>query len=59
MLFTGHSKIVALLLDNGADYSSSDSNGATPLHYASQNNYDVSMTQFIDFEFPKIISLKD
>ena len=42
-LFIGHSKIVALLLDNGADYSSSDSNGATPLHYASQNNYDVSI----------------
>ena len=40
--FAGHSQIVGILLDNGADYTSSDSNGATPLHYAAQNNYFVS-----------------
>ena len=39
---TGHSKIVALLLDRNADFASSDSNGATPLHYAAQNNFAVS-----------------
>ena len=39
---TGHSKIVSLLLDNNADYASSDQYGATPLHYAAQNNFDVS-----------------
>ena len=39
---TGHSEIVGMLLDRKADYVSSDSNGATPLHYASQNNFAVS-----------------
>ncbi|XP_021351828.1 inversin-like isoform X2 [Mizuhopecten yessoensis] len=43
----GHSKIVGLLLDNGADYASSDSNGATPLHYAAQNNYDDTAAVFL------------
>lgn len=38
----GHSAVVALLLENGAEYSVSDSNGATPLHYAAQNNHHVS-----------------
>ena len=39
---SGHSRIVELLLDKKADYASSDSNGATPLHYAAQNNFAVS-----------------
>lgn len=33
---------MALLLDSKADYASSDANGATPLHYAAQNNLAVS-----------------
>ena len=39
---SGHSTIVEMLLDNKVDYTSSDSNGATPLHYAAQNNFPVS-----------------
>lgn len=39
---TGHSGIVSLLLDNCGDYASADANGATPLHYAAQNNHSVS-----------------
>ncbi|XP_074644688.1 uncharacterized protein LOC141901380 [Tubulanus polymorphus] len=35
----GHTSVVAMLLARGADYASSDSNGATALHYAAQNNY--------------------
>ena len=40
-VFTGHSKIVAILVKSGADTSASDSNGATALHYAAQNNFSV------------------
>ncbi|KAK3083082.1 hypothetical protein FSP39_013452 [Pinctada imbricata] len=43
----GHSQIVGILLDNGADYASSDSNGATPLHYAAQNNYHDTVAVFL------------
>ncbi|XP_046555449.1 LOW QUALITY PROTEIN: inversin-like [Haliotis rubra] len=43
----GHSKIVGFLLDSGADFASSDSNGATPLHYAAQNNYDDTVEVFL------------
>ena len=32
-----------MLLDNRGDYSCADANGATPLHYASQNNHAVSL----------------
>ncbi|WAR11074.1 INVS-like protein, partial [Mya arenaria] len=39
--------IVSLLLDNHADYSSSDQNGATPLHYAAQNNFDDTVEVFL------------
>lgn len=42
LFLVGHSAVVALLLENGAEYSVSDSNGATPLHYAAQNNHHVS-----------------
>ena len=38
----GHTHIVNLLLDAGANVTSSDANGATPLHYAAQNNHAVS-----------------
>ena len=40
---TGHTSIVKMLLDRNADFTSSDSNGATPLHYAAQNNFAVSL----------------
>ncbi|XP_052235623.1 inversin-like isoform X2 [Dreissena polymorpha] len=43
----GHSKIVSLLLDNKAEFSSSDQNGATPLHYAAQNNFDETVEVFL------------
>ena len=45
MLTSGHTSIVKMLLDRHADFTSSDSNGATPLHYAAQNNFAVN-TQF-------------
>lgn len=45
-LSTGHSKICGMLLDSNADYQSSDSNGATPLHYAAQNNFEVRFSGF-------------
>jgi len=31
----------------GADWSTSDANGATPLHYAAQNNYDGTVRAFL------------
>ncbi|KAK3756744.1 hypothetical protein RRG08_018466 [Elysia crispata] len=43
----GHSKIVSILLDSGADSSSSDANGATALHYAAQNNYSETVSVFL------------
>ena len=41
---SGHSQVVAMLLQMKADHTSSDSNGATPLHYAAQNNFSVRHT---------------
>jgi ankyrin repeat protein len=38
----GYSTIVNMLFDGKADYASSDSTGATPLHYAALNNFAVS-----------------
>ena len=43
MIVLGHSTIVNMLLRHGADWLSSDQNGATGLHYAAQNNFPVSM----------------
>ena len=37
----GHSSVVVMLLDGNADYASSDSSGATSLHYAALNNFAV------------------
>ena len=42
----GHTHIVNLLLDHNANFTSSDSNGATPLHYAAQNNHAVSRKKY-------------
>lgn len=57
----GHTQVVNMLLtqrsaptddanrdsQNGADWSTSDANGATPLHYAAQNNYDGTVRAFL------------
>ncbi|KAK7501506.1 hypothetical protein BaRGS_00007310 [Batillaria attramentaria] len=43
----GHSKIVGQLLRSNADSTSSDSNGATPLHYAAQNNFRETVDVFL------------
>ncbi|XP_025099577.1 inversin-like isoform X3 [Pomacea canaliculata] len=48
--FLGHSRIVKLLLQNSADCTSSDSNGATPLHYAAQNNFDETVDVFLSWK---------
>ena len=40
-MLPGHSSIVELLLERGADYASTDGNGALALHYAAQNDYAV------------------
>ena len=40
-ILLGHSSIVELLLERGADYASTDGNGALALHYAAQNDYAV------------------
>lgn len=42
-LFSGHAQIVHLLLErNKSGTIPSDSQGATPLHYAAQSNFAVS-----------------
>lgn len=46
----GHSKIVGQLLRSNADSTSSDSNGATPLHYAAQNNFDETVNVFLSWK---------
>lgn len=44
-LFSGHARIVHLLLErNKSGMIPSDSQGATPLHYAAQSNYAVRRT---------------
>ena len=48
--FAGHSSIVELLLERGADYASTDINGALALHYAAQNDFAVS-NYFLVFFF--------
>lgn len=45
----GHSAIVTMLFNGKADYVSSDSNGATPLHYAALNDFAVSSTSLLLF----------
>lgn len=50
-LFSGHAQIVHLLLErNKSGTIPSDSQGATPLHYAAQSNFAVSKTR--QFFFP-------
>ena len=41
---------LAVLTKTGADWSTSDANGATPLHYAAQNNYDDAVRVFLSHE---------
>ena len=43
----GHSSIVRTLLARNADFMSSDSNGASPLHYAAQNNFAQTVDVFL------------
>lgn len=44
-IFSGHAQIVHLLLErNKFGTIPSDSQGATPLHYAAQSNFAVSIT---------------
>ena len=43
---TGHPPLIS----TGADWSTSDANGATPLHYAAQNNYDGTVFAFLSHE---------
>ena len=44
---SGHSSIVRTLLARNADCTSSDSNGASPLHYAAQNNFAETVDVFL------------
>jgi len=45
LFFSGHAQIVHLLLErNKFGTIPSDSQGATPLHYAAQSNFAVSST---------------
>ena len=46
IIILGHSKICGMLLNAKADYSSADSNGATALHYAAQNNHAKTVEVF-------------
>ena len=46
IIIVGHSKICGMLLNAKADYSSADSNGATALHYAAQNNHAKTVEVF-------------
>lgn len=49
-LFSGHAQIVHLLLErNKSGTIPSDSQGATPLHYAAQSNFAVSKTRQCSF----------
>ena len=58
-LFLGHTDIVSTLLDHKTTKFSEDGNGATPLHYAAQNNFPVSCSSNIDVESNKLIFLVD
>ena len=40
-LFIGHTEITSVLLSHRECVCTSDENGATPLHYAAQNNFPV------------------
>lgn len=49
-LLSGHAQIVHLLLErNKSGTIPSDSQGATPLHYAAQSNFAVSKTWQLSF----------
>lgn len=42
--------VLTTTMKTGADWSTSDANGATPLHYAAQNNYDGTVRAFLSHE---------
>ena len=46
-----------LLLDNGADFTAADSNGATALHYAAQSNFSETVKVFMSYD--KIVDVPD
>ena len=49
--------MVKLLLDNGADFTAADSNGATALHYAAQSNFSETVKVFMSYD--KIVDVPD
>ena len=46
----GNPQLVRLLLDNGADFTTADSNGATALHYAAQSNFSETVKVFLSYD---------
>ena len=47
---SGNSQLVKLLLDEGADFTAADDNGATALHYAAQGNFSETVEVFLSFD---------
>lgn len=51
----GHSEIVELLVQNGANVNSEDNNFLTPLHYAARYNADNSSLKVENFVVSKCL----
>lgn len=46
-----------LLLEKDADFTASDSNGATALHYVAQSNFSETVEMFLSFD--RIVDVPD
>ncbi|RDD37644.1 Inversin [Trichoplax sp. H2] len=55
----GHATISRNLLQRNADYTASDRNGATALHYAAQSDFPETVSTFVSFDHVKDIPDND
>ncbi len=56
---SGHTALVEILLDRGADPLIPDKNGVRPLHYAAQNNFGKTVNAMLQHEHVKDVPDND
>lgn len=47
----GNPQLVKMLLEQGADFTAADDNGATALHYVAQSNFSETVKVFLSFDY--------
>ena len=51
MFSPGNPQLVKMLLEQGADFTAGDDNGATALHYVAQSNFSETVKVFLSFDY--------